>query len=52
MKNYYLIDTGINYIMGITKPIDLVPYLIRYPRDRKRLTIHYKLITRRGADDA
>lgn len=34
MKNYYLIDTEINYIMGITKPIDLVPYLFRYQRAR------------------
>ena len=25
MKNYCLIDTEINYIMGITKPIDPVP---------------------------
>ena len=24
MKNYYLIDTEINYIMGIIKPIDFV----------------------------
>lgn len=34
MKNYYLIDTGINYIMGITKPIDLVPYLFSYQKAR------------------
>ena len=27
MKNCYLIDTEINYIMGIIKPIDFVPYL-------------------------
>ena len=26
-KNYCLIDPEINYIMGITKPIDSVPYL-------------------------
>ena len=32
MKNYCLIDTEINYTMGMTKPIDLVPYLFRYQR--------------------
>lgn len=32
MKNYYLIDTEINYIMGITKPIDPVPYLFSYQK--------------------
>ncbi len=34
MKNYYLIDTEINYIMGIIKPIDFVPYLFGYQRTK------------------